>query len=154
MLRVISEKLKFDSSNLLRDAWRDCVREERDKQNINFDLENDESVGNVRRISVPSYSDIRENDTYYVQLQSAGGDWEYPIYYFRIQVKDGWHNKHMFVFIPSKKQGNGNLEKTDKGWAAIYNDTKHDDAREEKKAWDAVKDFLKDWARKEMAATK
>lgn len=150
MLVIKSEKLEFDPSDLLKEQWRNLVHEAQDKANIHFDLENDDTVGNISRISFPSKSSIRDNDIYYVQLCAAGGDWQSPTNYFRIQTKDGINKKEMFVFIPSKKEGNGNLCKGKTGYIPVENQTKKDDQRDEKKCRNAVKHFLSSWANRSL----
>jgi hypothetical protein len=146
MLKVISEKLEFDSTNPMSDKWRELIKEEQDKANIHFDLENDESVGKIKRITRPADANHRDKDIFYVQLYSAGGDWEQPVYYFRIQVKEGYPSRQMFIYIPDKKDGNGNLTANKNGLAPVdASDYNHEDGRDEKKAWDAVERFLKKW---------
>ncbi len=72
----------------------------------------------------------------------CGGDWQFPVYYFKIQDKNrSW--KSLSVFIPGKQEGNGNLENNGDEYRAIDNQKKHEDARNEDKAWSAVKRHLK-----------
>lgn len=161
MLRIISEKLEFDSSELLRESWRDAVREAQDKAGIIFDLENDDTVSAVRKMSFSNGSPpdaYRTKDDYYVQLCSAGGDWESPTYYFRIQVKEGYPSRKMFVYIPAKSEGNGLLTTDHQGqgypkstkykYRPLDADNYDKDGRDEKKCWNAVEDFLKKHSKK------
>ena len=155
MLKIISNKIEFDASKLLREEWKVAINDAQKKYEINFDLENDSSVGKIKTIDVPSRAPHRrDKDIYLVQLQYAGGDWELPIYYFRIQIKEGHPTNKTFVFIPSIKQGNGNLLGGDNEssfkYVAKHNDSGYNDERDEKKAWDAVKSHLGKCSKKEL----
>jgi len=156
MLKVTSEKLKFDPVELFSEKWNDEVHKAQDRCNIHFDLENNDSVGDIRRLSFPNgrtdpTTEKPDEDVFYVQLCSAGGDWESPVYYFRIQIKDGYPRRRLFVFIPSKEEGNGLLRKKEKGgYAPLDADDYDPDGRDEKKCWDAVKRFLKEHSLKDI----
>jgi len=144
MFKVYGGKREFDSSELLREKWKELVREEQRNTNIRFDLENDDTVGGIRWKKF--FADTRgygnDKDTYDVQLCTAGGDWESPTYYFRIQVKDGYPTGEMFVFIRSKIQGNGLLTKSDNGYVPMSADDYNKDGRDKKECWNAVIKFL------------
>ena len=139
MLKIISEKLKFKTDHLLKE-WRDKVKEEQNRSNIRFDLENDDTIGNIRRLSFDTEEDILKSRTFYVQLCAAGGDWEMPILYFRIQSQ--YSTERMGIFIPSRENGNGNLVEGKKGWVSKDQTSKKDDERDEAKAWKSVKEYL------------
>lgn len=135
MLSIISSKLQFDSTVAMKEAWNDAITKAKKEHKIDFDLENNDNVGDIKEIKIGE-------DIYLVQLWSAGGDWQFPTYYFKIQEKDrNW--RPLIVFIPEKEEGNGNLEKGKNGCQPIGADSKHEDARNEDKAWTAVKKHLK-----------
>lgn len=147
-------KNEFCTDDVLKDRWRDLVSDEQDRADIHFDLENNEPVNkSLRRFEFPypGESSLHERQVYFVQLMSAGGDWEMPVYYFKIQVKEGWRDKHMFVFIPSREQGNGNLMQCKKGLCPQDSNSSGKDARDEAKAWKALESHLKDWAGKDLS---
>lgn len=113
---------EFSPGEVMKDEWNSLVMKEQDKSNIHFNLENNDDVGPIRRISISLKDDtIYDNQVYFVQMMSAGGDWEYPVYYFRIQVKSGYMSG-MFIFIPNKKQGNHSLVSTKNGFSAAHSD--------------------------------
>lgn len=74
MLRILSEKLKFDPSEMFKDRWTDEVRDAQDKAKIKFDLENDDSVSEIKRLTFPNNAPTdspQPEDVYYVQLCSG-----------------------------------------------------------------------------------
>jgi len=139
MLKIISEKLKFDAGDLLKENWREEIFKAQDESKITFDLENDDTRGDAKVIKF-------KDQSYLVQLCSAGGDWESPVLYFRIQVKDGYPSRKMFVFIPPKNEGNGNLTKGKKGQVSLDSDSGDKDNLDETKAWKSVEKHLKTWS--------
>ncbi len=150
MLTVISEKLKFDPVELFKECWNDEVRKAQERYNIHFDLENNESISDIRRLAFPNGIEDDE-DVYYVQLCSASGDWQSPTYYFRVQVKDGYPRYGTFVFIPSKEQGNGLLEKKSNGkYGPLDADDYDKDGRNDTKCWESVKEYLRSKSQKSI----
>lgn len=136
MLQILSSELKFDSSEVLRDKWRELLREYQELNCIDFDTENDDAVGKIREI------EISNRNTYIVELHKAGGDWQMPSLYFKIQGK---HSKKMFVFVPSIEEGNGNFLPSDKKSHLVVadaDDEHDDDLTDENKAWNAIKTLL------------
>lgn len=113
---------KFDHYHLIKDRWKDLVREAMGRQNIHFDLENDDSIGKERIISVGEYEDINKETKpcrFLVRACKAGGDWQNPTLYFRVQVYGdsklpgdldfiGYGTDKCFVYIPV--DGNNNLK--------------------------------------------
>jgi hypothetical protein len=95
-------------------------------------------------------------------MQSAGGDWEHPVYYFRCQLISGYAgqivkghyqslskynriNNGCFIFIPSKTQGNYSLVRNNKddGWIANgHFKDKIDPQNSDKDCWKALKGYL------------
>jgi hypothetical protein len=155
-LRMISEKsLKkkkdfFDYANLSNDMWRKKVKEERESTKINFDTENDSEVTR-REIVIDQTMWEHTKCKFCCELRSAGGDWENPVFYFRVQLKSGYANRNgksllgdkSFVFIPAKHEGNFHLVKTDRGWTAPDGDKKDKTKPNERHAWAALKKHLK-----------
>lgn len=142
MLRIVSNKLKFDSTEIMRDRWRGEISKAQDDQKISFDLENDDCVDDIRIIKLMD-GDIE--NIFLVELNSAGGDWQMPIYYFKIQQKEPIYKNKIFVWIPSKKEGNGNLTKGTNhkdSYIAEDNNYKDRDDRDDQKSWKAVKRYL------------
>lgn len=144
MLKIISKKLEFDAHDLLKENWREEIFKAQDENKITFDLENDDTRGDAKTIK------CKDDQSYIVQLCSAGGDWESPVLYFRIQVKDGYPSRKMLVFIPSKDEGNGNLAKGKKGLVPLDADGGDKNNLDETKAWKAVKKYLESWHDKNM----
>ncbi len=105
-------------------------------QKISFDTENDNPVDDIRTIKVMK-KDIEK--TFLVQLYAAGGDWQMPANYFRIQQESP---QKMFVWIPSKEQGNGNLVKSKNGYEPEDHQYKKDDDRDDKKCWEVVEKYI------------
>lgn len=147
-------KNEWNTTDVMKHKWSDLVGEEQSRAGIHFDLENNDAVNkSLRRFEFPypGQSTIHDKQIYFVQLMSAGGDWEMPVYYFKIQVKEGWAERDMFVFIPSKEQGNGNLVQCKSGMCPKDANSSEDDARDESKAWEALKSYLKSWAAKDLS---
>jgi hypothetical protein len=108
-------------------------------------------------------------------MYSAGGDWQVPIRYFRIQIVSGYcynddplekdheymgrnssSNSH-FVFIPGKKEGNYHLvpqdKKGERNWFAPDNNQyydKIDPKANERECWKSLEDYLKEMVNKEI----
>tara|TARA_Y100000310_G_scaffold275978_1_gene292811 strand:- start:16666 stop:17208 length:543 start_codon:yes stop_codon:yes gene_type:complete len=120
-----ANKQDFSFGEEERAIWRAMIKKEQDFAKISFDLENDSDAGDVRRIKLKTkQKDADEDDTLavFAQLYHAGGDWESPVGYFRCQLKNNnsWGPK--FIFIPSKRQGNANLKKSDDKYMPIGSD--------------------------------
>lgn len=131
----------FDHKAIINEEWRKHIKAAQEYQNINFDLENDDTDSkrtlfikqNLRK-DQPVKTEIN------LELCVAGGDWETPVYYFKIEFTHDhfiytytqnkkpdefvWDKesgkKH--VYIPTIEQGN-NLYKTDKGYTAYTDET-------------------------------
>ena len=158
-LRLIAEKQDkdfFTYPHETNSMWDEKIKEAKDEFDVDFNTENDDSMDQQRIV------DIEQNQWEHVgsseygpvkfacDMFSAGGDWEFPLFYFRCELKDG-HAKDLmtqdhFVFVPNGEQGNGQLTKSDKGnWACP--DSDFDDAeekRDEKKCWESLKEYLKE----------
>lgn len=135
-----------------KDMWAEKIKEAKDEFDVDFNTENDDSMDQQRTVEVEqSQWDHLGPVKFACEMYSAGGDWEFPLRYFRCELKDGYakdlskySNPH-FVFVPNGEQGNGQLTKSDKGkW--VCPDSDYDDEeeeRDEKKCWKSLKEYLK-----------
>jgi hypothetical protein len=162
----------FTYKNIADNMWRDLWAAAKDHFNISFDWENNDSVGQRKVFSFTR----KEEDGYEhiykfnCELWIAGGDWEYPCYYFKCQIVDGslysdddgpklpfpgsigTYLQSHFILIPPKDGGNSRLveHETSKGkkilGAPSDGDVKSDDVPElePRKAWDWIENYLKD----------
>lgn len=160
-LQLIREdKFDFDYSHESKTMWDEKVKEAKEKANIHFDLENNDTTGQKRKIAIPETGHgAYETARFKCELYSAGGDWESPVRYFRCEIYDGYvdglsqySNPH-FCFIPGKNEGNGHLVKGKSGgytapdsntqskkeWKQLVND---------RKCWEALKKYLKTLVKK------
>lgn len=144
-LALITEKKEphfFDYHVIAKSMWRDKIKEAQKEFGINFDTENDESIGIQRTIK------IKDDNKFKCELFAAGGDWESPVRYFRCQIADGYfggrsqYNDPYFVFIPGKK-GNPHLikSKSDK-LTAPDGDRKDTQKPNDRACWDELKHYL------------
>ena len=76
----------FNYNSVISDIWRPIIHEAQNFQNISFDLENNDDIekktiyfDQLLRIDQPVKTEIN------VVLCRAGGDWEHPILYFKIE---------------------------------------------------------------------
>lgn len=161
----------FTYKSISDEMWIDLWKKAKDNFNISFDWENNDSTKQKRVITFTDNKDP-EFPTEYVfncELWSAGGDWEYPSYYFKCQITDGstftegegklpfpgtlsYHRDAHFILIPPKEAGNNHLVKSDKAkysWVAIDNgDVSSKDAKnipelDSKKAWGWLEEYLR-----------
>lgn len=144
----------FDLSRLEKNIFSDLVKEAQKKFNVFFDLENDSPIKNKERtITIPQTYWEHTKCQFKCQLCTAGGDWQYPVYYFRCQLISGYvysigkydNNAGLFVFIPNITQGNGHLITKDNiKYYAPDDDSKTDynSLRSEKKCWDSLNEYL------------
>ena len=139
----------FDFSDEEKEIWRSMVKEEQDAVGIHFDLENDESISSIRRIKLKtknkSMVDMGSGDlTVFVELYSAGGDWQNPVGYFRCQIKEKNHWGPKFVYIPEKNKGNANLVSSKKEGEFIAGDNNDDEYTKlnERELWRAFRDHV------------
>ncbi len=158
-LRQINEDNKefFTYVEMQKDMWREKIQAAQDEFKIHFDLENDEEV-TQRTIVIDQKQWDHTKCKFNCALFCAGGDWESPAFYFRCQLIDGYAKglstsgtKSHFIFIPNKEQGNFDLEKTSKGWTASEGGRKSDSKKDEKKVWEALKEYLKGLVDAEIA---
>jgi hypothetical protein len=164
----------FNYKSMINNAWRSIVKESQDFYNIHFDLENDETTGTKKTILVPKNLRKDQPIKYEFNCESfeAGGDWEMPVLYFRVEFThdygivryDGKHKvEHVFdverkyssnkpymmfdmhgkwVLIPDVDNGNF-LVKNDNGSYRAYQD--EDLVKEGLKDKDVLPDEKKAW---------
>jgi hypothetical protein len=146
----------FDYTSVSKDMWSDKISDAKDEFGVSFDTENDDTMDQQREIKI----DRGDKDPckFACEMYSASGDWEFPVRYFRCELKDGYiqgiskySNPH-FVFVPNGDQGNGQLKKSDGGkWVCPDSDFDDEDGlRDEKKCWDSLKDHLEGLTKKEI----
>ena len=76
----------FDYGSEHEEAWREPKKEAQEFQRINFDFENDDSVGRKTFFAkVMLRKDQPVKNEFNVDLRVAGGDWEMGVMYFRIE---------------------------------------------------------------------
>lgn len=167
MKYIILEKSNdfFQLGNLVSSKWNELLKESMKNFEIYFDLENNDSVGEQKTITIPQKQWDFTKCTFKCELCRAGGDWQVPVYYFRCQLVDGYafgiqrynSNSGMFIFIPGKKYGNYHLiSKEGSKWYApdnsIYKDG-IDPEPDKKKCWQSLHDYLTSLVQKEIEKT-
>lgn len=77
----------FNYSSITNDAWYDLIHDAQETQRINFDLENNDSMGQKKTFYVKKK--LRKDQPikyeFNAELMDAGGDWEMPVMYFRVE---------------------------------------------------------------------
>lgn len=162
----------FSYKNIADDMWRDLWSEASDHFKINFDWENNDSTKQKRTFTFTrkEKDGFEHKYKFNCELWIAGGDWEYPCYYFKCQIVDGslygddngpelpfpgsisTYRKAHFILIPPKDGGNSRLVEREKSngktiMGAPHNsDVKDEDIPElePKKAWDWLEKYLSD----------
>lgn len=141
----------FNYNSIIKDEWTKIIRKAQKFQNINFDLENNDSLGEKKTLFIEK--NLRKEqpvkNEFNCELCAAGGDWENPVMYFKVEftschcISDAKHRKspeYVFdledkfgtkeytklsrchVFIPPVEAGNP-LFKTEKGYTAYTDET-------------------------------
>jgi hypothetical protein len=160
LLKIINEEISairkdkdkeiFDYHIIIEDAWNEPKEEAQKFQKISFDFENDDSTGEKKTIYFKKNLKKDQPIKYEInaELYEAGGDWEMPVMYFRLEFthdygiikSNNWkknhkpefiwdlenHNKlhNSFVLIPPIEVGNKLIKgnKNDKyNWYAYRN---------------------------------
>ena len=76
----------FDYDSVQNEAWIEPKSNGQEFQRINFDFENDESVAKKTFFAnVMLRKDQPVKNEFNVDMRVAGGDWEMPVIYFRIE---------------------------------------------------------------------
>ena len=164
----------FNYGSIINDAWRDKVYDAQKFQRINFDLENNDSTGEKKTFYVKKKLRRDQPIKYEInaELMEAGGDWEMPVMYFRLEFTHeyfygnekfknnpefvwdlekksygGLHNN--YVIIPPVEAGNKIVKgKSDSGkydWFAYQNDGLSKDEEKEARITDDDKKNVWKW---------
>lgn len=163
-LSEVQSKEVFSYSVLANRMWGELVSQAKKQFNIHFDLENDDHTKDPpRTIVIPQAEWDFTECKFKCQLCKAGGDWEYPAFYFRCQLVSGYaygigqHNESggCFCVIPGKEEGNFHLVRgrNGKSWVAPdNNDYKEgiDPEPKERPCWEFLKKYLKALVWKEI----
>lgn len=77
----------FNYRSVIESKWRSLIKKAQDFQKIHFDLENNDSTGEKKTLYIKK--DLRKDQPvkyeFNIELYKAGGDWEMPVMYFRIE---------------------------------------------------------------------
>jgi len=144
-------EFKFDFYEIEKRVWNKLIKLEQEKENISFDLENNDEVGDLRKIDLDYKHKTPggEDDQYRIlaQMYNAGGDWENSIRYFKCQLEEKWtesdnwrKGRETFIYIPTNKEGNLNLIKGEKGLIASENESDNkSDEISDRQLWKSLK---------------
>lgn len=165
----------FDYHSVQEDAWLEPKKLGQEFQRINFDFENDESVGKKTFFAnVMLRKDQPVKDEFNVDMHVAGGDWEMGVIYFRIEFTHNYgliNNKygknpefvwdvtnengnltstgHKYILIPPVEAGNKIIKgKSDSGkydWFAYQNNDLSKEEEKEARITDADKKNCWKW---------
>jgi hypothetical protein len=167
----------FNYKSLVEQAWRPIIMKAQKFQNINFDLENNSSTGQKATLYIKK--NLRKDQPikyeFNCELFCAGGDWECPVLYFRVEFTHEFIRRttvdetpeyvfdvheevsgklsRCYVFIPGPEDGN-HLAKTEKGWTAWTRDYLEDEGLKEKDVKITDEDKKKAWKWIESSLTK
>jgi len=87
VIKKDKKKEIFNYNSIIGDAWHDLILDAQKLQRINFDLENNDSMGEKKTFYVKK--NLRKDQPikyeFNVELMDAGGDWEMPVMYFRVE---------------------------------------------------------------------
>ncbi len=159
----------FDYRGTIHELWRPIIMQAQRFQNINFDLENNDTTEEKRTLFINKMlrKDQPVKCEYNIELCIAGGDWEQPVFYFKVELTNQYGlisidydtnnpeyvwdlkdkgNYKLFVLIPDNENGN-HLNKIDGGFTALtQNDEeiKIDTDANRKLAWKWVENLLTD----------
>lgn len=86
-IRKDKNKEIFDYRSITEDAWNIIIREAMEFQKTHFDLENNDSTGEKKTFYVKKNLRKDQPIKYEInaELFEAGGDWENPVLYFRLE---------------------------------------------------------------------
>lgn len=156
--RAFLESKEFDYTNLARKEWRKLLNDANKEFGISFDDENDEAIA-TREIIIEQDFWEGTKCKFTCEMRKAGGDWQCSVVYFRCQLTKGYANipiDGLFIFIPSKDEGNSHLEKTEKGFIAP--DSNGPKAKQpkpnEKLCWTSLNKYLDKLVKEEIDKVK
>ena len=165
----------FDYNSITSDAWNELIHDAQEVQRINFDLENNDSMGDKRTFYVKK--NLRKDQPvkyeFNVELMDAGGDWEMPVMYFRVEFthdyfygklwkgqedpkytfqtekKPGKKLYKSYVIIPPSEAGNkiikGDSDSGKYDWFAYQNDGLSKEEEKEARITDQNKKDVWQW---------
>lgn len=119
IIKIINEEISaiskpkdkeiFDYHYITNGAWSEKVKEANNFQKIAFDLENNETTGQKKTFYLKKNLRKDQPVKYEInaELMEAGGDWEMPVMYFRLQIineyglikSDDWKKSHKPEYI-------------------------------------------------------
>lgn len=170
VLKRNKDKEIFNYKYLIKDAWRPLIKWAQTFQKINFDLENDDSLGEKKTILIKKL--LREDQPikyeFNCELFRAGGDWECPVLYFKVEfthdysvidynrseieyVFDDYKNKpktnlsNCYVMIPGPEDGNHLVESKNGGFTAYTDESLKGKGLEQKDVKITEEDKKKAW---------
>lgn len=137
----------FNYSFIINDIWRPIIKEAQEFFKINFDLENNDSNKDKRTIYIKR--NLRKDQPikyeFNCELWEAGGDWEMPVLYFKVEATHSYANftkdmqvKYIFdltqycnrseniklskcyALIPGMENGNHLIPSKKEGWFTAY----------------------------------
>lgn len=92
------DKEIFDYHSITSDAWHELLQDAQKIQKINFATENDDSTGEKKTFYVKK--NLRKDQPikyeFNAELMEAGGDWECPVMYFRIEFTHDYFYGKLF----------------------------------------------------------
>jgi hypothetical protein len=183
LIKIINEEISaiakdkdkeiFDYHSIIEDAWDEPKRTAQDFQKIHFDFENDDSTGQKKTFYLKKNLRKDQPVKYEInaELFTAGGDWEMPVLYFRLEFthdygimkSDDWKKSHKpeyvwdlpkdigglyhnFVIIPPVEAGNKLIKGDTKDkaeWYAYHNSEMSEEEQKRVSLSDA--DKLNSW---------
>ena len=102
VIKIINEEISsmtksknkeiFDYRGLIENSWRDVKKNAQRFQRISFDFENDDSTSVKKTFLVKKkLKNGREiKHRLNAEMYEAGGDWEIPVLYFRIEFSGNY----------------------------------------------------------------
>lgn len=87
----------FNYNSLIEGKWKNVIDSAKRFQKIYFDLENDDTTKQKKRIYIPKKLRKDQPVKYEInaELFTAGGDWEFPVYYFRIELTHDYNLRNI-----------------------------------------------------------
>lgn len=170
VLKRNKDKEIFNYRHLIKDAWRPLIKWAQTFQKINFDLENDDSLGEKKTILIKKL--LREDQPikyeFNCELFRAGGDWECPVLYFKVEfthdygvidhdrteieyVFDDYKNKpktnlsNCYVMIPGPEDGNHLVVSKNGSYTAYTDESLKEKSLEQKDVKITEEDKKKAW---------
>jgi len=157
------EKPFFTYVDLANRKWGDLLHEAMKTFHVYFDTENNDRKGGQgqREIVIPQIEWKPTKCKFKCEMWTAGGDWQWPVRYFKCQLVDGYafgvsqyKDSGMFIYIPGKEEGNDHLTLGKEGKWYAPDDEHHkkgiDPEPNERKCWVSLNKYLKELVEKEV----